>query len=47
MIDKEQLINYLTSKPYDDEWEGDEWLLDEYFARQIVNRIIQYLEEQK
>ena len=46
MIDKEQLINYLTSKPYDDEW-GDEWLLDEYLAEQIANNIIKYLEEQK
>ena len=46
MIDKEQLINYLTSKPYGDEW-GDEWLLDEYLAEQIANNIIKYLEEQK
>ena len=46
MIDKEQLVDYLTSKPYEDEW-GDEWLLDEYLAKQIVDRIIQYLEEQK
>ena len=46
MIDKEQLVDFLTSKPYNDE-SGDEWLLDEYLAKQIVNYIIQYLEEQK
>lgn len=46
MIDKEQLIDYLTSKPYEDEL-GNEWLLDEYLAEQIVNYVIKYLEEQK
>ena len=46
MINKEQLVDYLTSKIYDDEW-GDEYLLDEYLAEQIANNIIKYLEEQK